>query len=269
MKRLLALCGILVCLSATAQAQGLIWTLPEDGAWVRYEGTYSQSITRANSTEGNLALQWRRFLTIKSVGREEREYQGKVQPCRWIEFTSETGKTTEGVLDAGPGGTVMYRLLVPESAIRGTVNEPVGKGREIIAEFIPIVQGYRRIGDEPPQEVEPGGFQLYPSVSLLRHYRQLTDAGRTTVSVPAGNFEATQYNGHMVSETTSHRMTNTCELFRSSEIPFGVVKWTAKSVDESKGTAEPRSAFLENATLVEEMQAVRIGTGAESDFPLN
>lgn len=262
--------GLVLSLAGQAAAQGLIWSLPEDGHFVRYEGTYTQLVRRPDSTQGNLTLQWRRYLTIKSVGREEAEYQGQMQPCRWVEIKSETGKTSEGVLDAGPGGIRMYKILVPESAIRGSIYEPVGDGREIFAAFIPVVKGYRRIGDEPAQEIETGVFQLYPVISLLRHYRDLSASGTpSNINVPAGDFEATPFQGKLVMETRSLRSTNTCEMLRSPTLPFGVVKWTAKTVEEYKGTTDLRSEFKEFVTLTEEMQAVSIGDGAESDFLMN
>ena len=261
--------GMLICLSAAlpAHAQGLVWSLPEDGDWVRYEGTYSQLVRRPNSPQGDLQLEWRRYLTIKSVGEEMAEYNGEMQPCRWLEFKTETGKTTEGVLDAGPGGIRMYKVLVPESAIRGTVNEPVGDGRELFVSYLPVVKGYRRLGDEPAQEMESGVFQIYPLVSLMRHYRNLAPEGdQLSVSVPAGDVQAQLYKGDLTMETTSRRSSNSCDLYRSDEIPFGVARWEATTTAETKGTIDLRSAFEEAVVLKESMQAVSTGTDAESDF---
>jgi hypothetical protein len=267
MKWSLALLGFFLCVSQ-AEAQGLLWSLPEDGKFVRYEGTYTQTARRPESAEGDLSLEWRRNLTIKSVGREDAEYQGELQPCRWIEFKVETGKTTEGILDAGPGGIRMYKLLIPESVIRGEVNEPaVDGGNEIFAAFVPIVRGYRRVGDEPAQEIAAGVFQLYPVVSLLRHYRELPDDGESqNVNVPAGDFEATRYTGGKVIETTVYRSTNSCEMLRSDAFPFGVVRWTATTQTEEKGSTDLRSEFQEATVIQEELQAVAIGDDAESEF---
>lgn len=265
------ICGaILLGAAASASAQGLIWSLPEDGQWVRYEGTYTQTVRRPDSTAGDLNLEWRRNILIKSVGAEEAEYQGETRACRWIEIKTETGKTSEGVLDAGPGGVSMYKLLVPEMAIRGTVNEPVGNGRELFVSHIPVVKGYRRVGDEGAQEIPVGVFQVYPLVSLLRHYRELADSGATqSISVPAGEFECVEFKGQLVTETTSYRTTSSCEIFRSDAIPFGVVKWTAAAVTETKVTADERTAFTEDTVLKEELQAVSTGSGAESEFLVN
>lgn len=267
------LCGLLLVsgLVSTSQAQGLLWRLPEtDGTWVRFEGTYSQLIRRPNSTQGDLSLQWRRNVTIKSVGQATGMFKGEEQACRWIELKVETGKTTEGVLDAGPGGVRIYKLLVPESAIRGTVNEPVGRGREIFASYIPFVRGYRKIGDEPEQELTGGVFQLYPTVSLLRHYRDLEGSGgEQPYTVPAGNVSGTPYRGSIVMETPTFRSSNSAEIVRSDELPFGVAKWTATTRTEEKGSTDPRSEFRETGSISEELQAVATGDGAESELLVN
>ncbi|HLQ44301.1 MAG TPA: hypothetical protein VK137_06205, partial [Planctomycetaceae bacterium] len=67
-----------------ANAQGLIWKLPEDGAWVRYEGTYKQIETRASTGQADLEIEWIQHLTIKSVGQVEAEFEGQTVPCRWL-----------------------------------------------------------------------------------------------------------------------------------------------------------------------------------------
>ena len=68
-------------------AQGLIFHLPEDGKAVEYEGT----LTQATGPDDQAPLTWTCELSIKSVGREEAEFEGKVQPCRWIEIKTLTG----------------------------------------------------------------------------------------------------------------------------------------------------------------------------------
>jgi hypothetical protein len=270
MKFSLILCSAWCLLVEAAFAQGLLLTLPEDGHWVRYEGTYTQVVRRPDSTQGDLKLQWTRFVTVKSVGREEAEYQGKSQPCRWIEIKTETGRTKEGVLDAGPGGICMFKILVPESALHGERFEVVEGAEPLLVTFTPIVKGLKRIGEEAPQEMPGGVFQSYPLVSLVRYYRDLEETGAaSSVNVPAGDVEATSYKGTFVMETATYRSSNTAEFSRSPKFAFGLVKWTATTVDETKGSTEPRANFKESVTLTEEMQAVQTGDGAVSDFAAN
>ncbi|QDT32793.1 hypothetical protein [Thalassoglobus polymorphus] len=273
MKRSILTMGILALTLlgsvAESHAQGLIWSLPEDGTLVRYKGIYKQLVRRPDTTEGDLTLTWDRILEIRSVGKEEAEYAGETVPCRWIEIKVETGKSPEGVLDAGPGGIRMYKLLVPESEVRGTIQEPVKAGRSVFASHIAIVRGYRKIGDEPTKELEANLFQLYPIISLLRHYTTLKEGEKGQTSVLAGDFATTTYTGTFAMETNVYRSTSTGEFTRSAEMPFGVVSWTAKTVTEEKGSTDPRTAFTETSVIEESMQAIAIEQNAESEFLVN
>ena len=78
----------LVFSGGPVSAQGLIFNLPEDGKAVEYEGTLTQS----TGPDDQAPLQWTCELSIKSVGKEEAEFDGKVQPCRWLEIKTLTGK---------------------------------------------------------------------------------------------------------------------------------------------------------------------------------
>ena len=259
---------LLLCLSTPVAAQGLIWKLPEDGTWVRFEGTYTQTLPVQDVTVK--PLEWRRDITIKSVGKEEAEYQGVKQACRWIEIKVVTGKTDAGVLDAGPGGSRLYKLLVPETAIRGEVNEQTPEGKQIFVSYIPVVKGWRKIGDEQPAEIASGVFQLYPVVSLLQHYRNLEASGDPQpLTLNTGNVTAQAYVGSLVTETAGYRSMNRADLYRSDELPFGVAKWSATTAVEEKGTTDPRSAFVPTITIKEEMQAAEVGGNAESELLIN
>lgn len=250
-------------------AQGLIWSLPEDGTLVRYKGVYTQQVRRGDSSDGDLTLTWDRILVIRSVGKEDADFAGASTPCRWIEIKVETGKSPDGVLDAGPGGIRMYKLLIPETEVRGTVGEPVLPGRTIFAAQIPIVRGYRKIGDEPTQELQTQLFQLYPIVSLLRHYPELTEGEKAETTVIAGEFSTTQYTGQVVMETDLYRSTNTGVMERSEAMPFGLVSWTAKTVAEEKGSTDSRTQFVESTVIEEVMKAIAIEQNAESEFLVN
>ena len=88
----IALFGLNLGAAPRANAQGLIWKLPADGTWIRYEGTYQQIETRSNTGGTDLTIQWIQHLTIKSVGALEAEFEGKTVPCRWLEFKVQTGR---------------------------------------------------------------------------------------------------------------------------------------------------------------------------------
>ncbi|QDU40422.1 hypothetical protein Mal4_47780 [Maioricimonas rarisocia] len=250
-----------------ASAQGLIWQLPEDGTWVRYEGKYRQIVQRPNSTEGPLRLEWTRYLWIKSVGSETANHDGENTPCRWLELKVVTGNAAAGIIEPGPGGQRIYKILVPESAIRGSTHAPIGDGRELFVAYLPIVKGYHKIGDGPVQPIEEDVFQIYPVLSLLRHYRNLESTGETeSVDTPAGAFDATRYTGSITTETLTSRTTTSCEMLRSDSAPFGIVKWVGRAALEKKNSTEPRSAFRETNESVEEMTLQEVGDQAEAEI---
>ncbi len=259
--------AVLLCVSPV-QAQGLLWKLPEDEkAWCRYEGTYKQTVRRPQSAEGDLTLEWVRQLTLKSLGREDAEYKGEVVPCRWIEIKQVTGHINEGVIDAGPGGHRIYKLLVPEKEIRGTLTEPLSDNREMFVSYIPIVKGFRKIGEEPAAAIEGPVFDLYPMVSYLRHFRKFESSGNEeTIATPFKELSGQQYKGNLVSETPTLRTTTVAEMYRSDEAPFGVVKWTAKVNTETKQSTAPRTTFVAATEIVEDMSLSEVGSEAETEL---
>ena len=82
-------------------AQGLIWELPADGSWVRFEGTYEKEMPGPDSNDLNVKLQWTRHLIISSVGSEMADFEGEQTACRWLEFKCVTGKATESGVAPG------------------------------------------------------------------------------------------------------------------------------------------------------------------------
>lgn len=259
----------LVLISSSVSAQGLLWKLPEgDKTWCRYEGTYKQTVRRPESTEGDLVLEWVRHLTIKSLSKEDADYKGKTVPCRWIEIKLLTGHVNEGIVDAGPGGNRIYKLLVPESEIRGTVTEPLDGNREMFVSFIPIVKGFRKIGDDKAAEPIAGGvFDLYPMVSYLRHFKTLesTDT-EEVVSTPFKDLTGKLQKGTVATETTTLRTTTEAEMYRADESPFGLAKWTAKITTETKQSTAARTTFAASMEIVETMALNAVGDDAESEL---
>jgi hypothetical protein len=260
--------GLCLLLPGTlASAQGLLYSLPEDGTGVRYEGTYKQLVKRPNAVEGDTTVTGTQRLRIASVGKEDAMFRGQTEPCRWIEFKVQTGRPKEGDIDAGPGSVRIFKVLIPESAIRGTITEPIGGNREIYVSFLPIVKGFRKIGDEEAQPIEPAVFQVRPLLTQLQHYRNLMPEGSPEeLQVTGGTFSSQLFKGSAVSESQSQRSTNSAELYRSDAVPFGLVKWTAKTITEEKPTTATRAEFVVTNEITEEMAASEILSGVESEL---
>jgi hypothetical protein len=258
-------------LSETASAQGLIGRLPKDGTWVRFEGTVKQTEFRPDAPEGDISMEWIQHLTIKSVGREQAVFRGKQVPCRWIEIKVVTGKASESGVDAGPVGERIYKILVPEERFLGEVVD----AEKIPFSFLDIVKGFRKLGGTvSPIPLGPrgeGAFQTYPLVGPLMHYDAIepAGAGEEQVQVPGGSVRAIKFKARRVIESPILRTTNEAQFWRcdASAIPFGLARWSTKTmVDKKDSTASRATAFKPATQVTVEMSAHEWGTGAKSDL---
>lgn len=251
-----------------ARGQGLVWSLPPDGTWVRYAGDYVQTDTRADvvpGTPNTEMLTWQRQLTISSVGGMQADYDGKTVPARWLEFKVVTGPVQNGMIVPGPGGQRIYKVLVPESAVIGDVRDEAG----IPVSYLPVIKGYRKLGEGEAQEITSGVLQVYPLLTLLEHYEDLKKVAEgQDPGIPLGAVQATEYEGEKVFETRRMRSTNRAKLWRSPDVPFGLAKWTVTLQREVKEPSQPRSEFKETSTITETMAAQATGADAQSELPV-
>lgn len=260
---------------ARASAQGLLWAIPDvEGRWIRYEGTYTQVIKRPNDPTGDLKLSWTRHLTIKALNAEEGVVNGQPVACRWVELKVITGPVKEGIIDAGPGGIRLYKILVPVELIRRvqiTADQTVLDAHLVIASHVPIAKGYRKIGNESAALMETNVFQIFPALTVLQHYRQLSLVGTEDVPLRNETVPTHHYRGERVTEDAFTRSTNVADLWRSDSpaVPFGVVKWQVQLTVERKDSTEPRSAFTPLSEITEEMAAAEIGDAAESELVID
>ena len=96
-------------LASVGRSDGLIYKLPDEGVWARYEEHIKAEITLNNAPDPKkISHEFTRKLTVKSMERLERHEQ----MCRWIEVSSEP--TTE----AGPQESRVLKLLVPEEYLK-------------------------------------------------------------------------------------------------------------------------------------------------------
>ncbi|QDT38703.1 hypothetical protein [Stratiformator vulcanicus] len=252
------------CYAASpAAAQGLIWYPPkEDGAEFRYEGTFEQTNFEPNSVEDTFT--WDRRLTIRTFGPVDADFDGKTQPCWWLEFKLETGKISETGIDTGPAGPVLSKVLVPESAIRDQPVDELG----LPVSFLPIVRGYIRVGNGPVQELEAKAFQVFPRLATLRHYRptELTKGSESTIDTPAGSFTATEYEADSNVESRDFQVKNQATLFVSPEAGVGPVRWSSRTERSRKESTQPRATFELKSRTSETMELRNIGTALQSEL---
>ncbi|WP_013629750.1 hypothetical protein [Rubinisphaera brasiliensis] len=253
--------GSLFAQPASVQAQPLLWNLPESGTWVRYTGEYRQVTVRPESSEGDLSLQWQRVLEIRCLDRETADWKGEQTACVWLEIEQTTGQQVDGQLEAGPGGTRMYKILVPESVV-------IGKeyfNLDVPRAYLPIVKGWRQIGDGAEvEELQGHVFQPFPLVTQLLINESASISGQESAQVVAGSFQSDKIENTDSFEDSDSRTTVTSNLWISDDVPFGMVKWTSRIVRERKTLIDSRDAFKKHSEINVQMQAAQTGNDAVS-----
>lgn len=103
----------LLVLPRVARSDGLIYQMPAEGGWARYEEKVTGEFSAASNTDRDAVLHKQsvdqtRKLMVKSLHRVKRHEQ----MCRWIELSSEP------VSAGGPDETRVLKLLVPEDYLK-------------------------------------------------------------------------------------------------------------------------------------------------------
>jgi hypothetical protein len=270
----LALAGLLIT-PAVLPAQGLIWSLPEEeGTWVRYEGEYKQTEFRPGVATGDQVFNWRRNVTIKSLVTPEEHktamYRGRRVTCRWIEIKVETGKPGEQGLDTGPAGARLYKVLIPESRVFGTLVQNRSVDADgIPVSFLPIIRGYRKLGNRKEEVIKTKVLQIYPAISLLKHYKVLrpeTGEPEDPALEALGAVNAIKWIGAETLQSRVSQSEHSSEIWLSREVPFGLARWSVKVTRSRKRETDPRDDFSKRTETTVEMKAVAVGTDAKSEL---
>lgn len=266
MARITAVAGLcLACLwSGTAAAQVGVFELPPDGTWVRYEGTYSQVEIRPDSTLGKLEIPpWIEHVWIKSVGAEQGMYQGKEVPCRWLEIKIERGRERDGKLDTGVTGTEIYKVLVPDS---GVIENPKDE-KGVPVSFLPVIKGFRKIGQGEATPITQPALQLYPVGLVLGYYRNWETAEKDVdPEVGLGAVKADQLDGKVNIESPGGRTIQETSIWRSRDVPFGLARWKATITRETKDARQPRAEYKPVSEINVEVRAREKGEDAQSEL---
>ena len=244
-------------------AQGLIWSLPKVGQWVRYEGTFKQVDILSQKNQKNVELNWIRHLTLKCLSEEvQAEYQNEMVACQWIEIIVVNGKESEMGIDPGPVGARRYKVLVPVSKVVSDVKDKNG----IRNAFLPIVKGYQKIGDNEVEPMKTKVLQVYPLISMLMHYRELKAGAEEEIDLPIGSIPSKKFSGEITMESPFNKTINQAEMWQSENVPFGLAKWKVQVERQSKDSVSPRSEFLPASEITIEMSAHEIGEDAQSEL---
>lgn len=257
-------CALFVGNLAPVSAQVLIWNIPEtDGSWIRFEGNYRQTQARPNVATGDALLEWRQELTISSVGSQDGEYQGRTVPCRWVEFKSVT-KPAGVDQPPGPGGVILYKVLVPVEAVIG---KPVD-GESVPVTFLPVLEGLRKVGDRPVEKVQAGALAVYPHISQLTYYPDLAPVTNQAeeITVAGESFPARVNKGKRELQDSRSRSVNSATLWLAPKLPFGIAKFTVNVERDQKLPTAPMDDFRRVTVIDVEMTAVEVGQNARSEI---
>jgi hypothetical protein len=236
----------------------------ENGAWVRFEGTYRQTRSRPNATAGDELLEWRSELTISDVGREKADFDGeKNVPCRWVEFKSLT-KPNGLEKQPGPGDTFIYKVLIPENRVIGKTVD----ADNIPVTYLPIVKGWRKVGERGAEPVTEKALAVYPTIALVTYYPDLKSDGGDSEPVQVGGapVSAHLHKGSRVFQKTTSRSTNNASLWLSDEVPFGLARFQVTLTQEQKELAATADEFKRASITEVDMAVVATGNDARSEL---
>lgn len=256
--------GIACLIGSVTSGQGLVCQLPEDGTWVRFEGTYAQVEIRPETAAGKVVIDpWREHVTVKSVGKEVAEYRDQQVECRWIEIKIERGRVRDGKIDTGLTGLEIYKVLIPETAVIKDNVDADG----VPVSFLPLIKGYRKVGKSNAKQLTEPALQLYPLGILIGYYRELElVAEDVDAEAGVGAIKANQWKGDITIERPSSRTVQESTIWKSPDVPFGVARWTAKLVRETKDAQVPRDEFKPISEVTIEMVAQEVGSDAKSEL---
>lgn len=233
--RLACLVVLVVASAASARADGLIYQLPKDGTWVRYD------MELVEKERGGDDLVKASFV-VASVGTAK---EGG-QPCRWIEFRMTMHR-------GGREHTELYKVLVPEKHLtRG--GSPIDH----------VIRAWKGLGgdgmDYTAREIdEPESARDPLPAFLAGPPKDGKKLDPEVVETKLGKLKCEGLTGSFTfgDDAAEARITYTTRLHEKS--PFGVVT-CSMDYEVSRG-----GRIHEEGTI--KFTFAESGTGAESKIP--
>jgi hypothetical protein len=186
--------GVWVLSLGIARADGLLYQLPEDGSWVRFEAQYTFKLDGMEKSGQGTGR-----LTMASVGKA---VEGS-EPCRWIEFQVQ-------LKDIGPEQILIRKLLIPEKYLKKGVNPTAH-----------VVRGWAKFNNEPVERAVPvhGRWPAYLA-GPLQDEKQL---GQQLVESKLGALQCDGVTGWIQYQEGDLHTKVTFATRLHEKAPFGVV----------------------------------------------
>ena len=162
-------------------------------------------------------------------------------------------------------GARVYKVLVPESKINSNASDE----DTIPNTMLPIVRGYRRLGEEPVEAIKSTGLVVYPTLCLLANYQDpqtIASSDRIESADQRDSFDAQRMTGTVVRERLDARSSNKSEYWVSDDVPFGLAGWNVTITRESKPATADRESFSTVSTVTCSMRVKDILDSAESEI---
>ena len=186
--------GLCALSPGVARADGLLYQLPEDGSWVRFEAPYTfQADGMEKPGQGTGSI------TMASVGTAR---EGP-EPCRWIEFKMQ-------LKDSGMEHTLIRKLLIPEKYLK--------KGENATEH---VVRGWAKFNDEDVQRAVPvhGRWPAF----LAGPFKDEKKLDQQLVESKLGALRCEGVTGWIEYKEGDVHMKVTFETRLHEKAPFGVV----------------------------------------------
>jgi len=216
------------------RADGLLFQLPADGTWARFD------MEMAGSDPSGGEVKMSGVLTMSSVGKDE----SGGEPCRWIEIKME--------MKEGPGGqTVVAKALIPEKNLKRGENP-----------WANMKKAWMKQGpnSDPQAITEANGPDAGPMPAFLSG--PLTDSmdlGVAEVESGIGKLECKGVSGSLKINDGRNDVEITMESRLHEMAPFGVVASNMKF--QVKRDGEDR----ESGTI--KFKLAEVGQDAKSALP--
>lgn len=247
-----------------SRGQVFLRSLPPDGSQVQFSGVLRVTQPSPESSDETITTEWRQQISVSSVGSETVEMNAEdgqtvaAKPCRWIEFKVERGKATDASgIEVGQAGVMIYKCLIPEDTV----------GNEK-SDFLPIVRGWRKIGNAEPQPMQGQVLRIAPIITLLDYYADAQEQPSETLQVQGlGDVECRVNSGTRQFQGRTGRSINQGQVWISDRVPFGLMKWRATTRREQLLGSEESGQYRFASELFTEMTVFAGGGNAQSELP--
>ncbi len=250
--------------ATTACADGLLYQLPKDGAWAKYDLTATgEGMGQTTQAKGSLRM--------ASVG----EVTEQGQPCRWIEVVVQGQSET-------PGGTTVrteevWKVLIPQKRLaRGEapLDHAIRAWEADIRDRAKKTSSAPDKAREARQLKDVKDFSHGPLPALLAGpLKDVKQLGKAEVESKLGKLSCEGVRGVLEFKDGIRRMRITLENRLHPKAPFGVVssRCTIEGVVAAapgpKGAPEPAPSPEIGIKVVWDLKLADFGEGAKSELP--